>query len=209
MVNDFYIVALTGGIGSGKTEASNVFAELGIPIIDLDIIAHQLTAEKQPLVDTLAITFGDEYVTEEGALDREKMRQLVFSDEETRQQLNAILHPAIYVEAFKQLHDLDGTPYVILSIPLLEEDSQYLPSIDRVLMIDCDETIQIERVKLRSKLSEAEIKKIIRAQVPRQVRLRMSDDVIINSGNTGELRQKIMNLHQKYIKTCIVSKTIS
>lgn len=211
------IVALTGGIGSGKTEAANTFAALNVPIVDLDAISHQLTAANKPLVSTITVAFGDEYATESGALNREKMRQLVFNDDEARARLNSILHPAIYKKATKQLAVLklehedkcEGKDYAILSIPLLAEDSPYLPSIDRILTIDCDEKIQIERVKTRSKLKETVIKKIIASQVPAEIRLEMADDVIKNDGNVEELRKKVMNLHQKYIKTCIVRKTIS
>ncbi len=204
-----YIVALTGGIGCGKTEAAKIFTTLDVPIVDLDIIAHQLTAENQPLVEKITNVFGDEYATNNGALDRYKMRQLVFSNDEARAQLNTILHPAIYKEAMKQIQTLKHHHYIILSIPLLTRDSIYLTSIARVLTIDCDEETQIERVKIRSNLSEAEIKNIIAAQISRQERLELSDDIIENGGNVEELRQKVENLHQKYIKTCIVSKTIS
>ncbi|MFW5431978.1 MAG: dephospho-CoA kinase [Methylophilaceae bacterium] len=209
MINGTYIVALTGGIGSGKSEASKLFAEFGVPIIDLDLISHQLTTSNQPLVSVIANAFGNAYVTEENVLDREKMRQLIFNNEEARKQLNSILHPAIYEEAFKRLSKLESVPYAILSIPLLPEGSPYTVSIDRILTIDCDEKTQIERVKRRNQLSETEIKKIIKSQVPRQVRLELSDDVIENGENVEELRKKLGNLHQKYIKTCIVNKTIT
>ncbi|MEE9331207.1 MAG: dephospho-CoA kinase [Methylophilaceae bacterium] len=204
-----YIVALTGGIGSGKSEATNFFATLGVPIIDLDTISHQLTAANKPLASTIATIFGDDYLTQDGALDRVKMRKLVFNNDKARTQLNALLHPEIYKEAMKQVKMLENESYLILSIPLLTKNNPYAPLIDRVLTIDCDEKTQIERVKMRSKLSEAEIKKIIQTQASRQERLDMTDDVINNCGKIEELRQNIENLHQKYIKTCIVSKTIS
>ncbi len=204
-----YIVALTGGIGCGKSEAATVFADLSIPVVDLDVIAHQLTAENAPLVNTIANTFGKSFITDNAALDRNKMRELVFNDDEAREQLNAILHPAIYEAAMQQIQTLQDAPYIILSIPLLTPNSPYLPSINRVLTIDCDEATQIARVKDRSQLSEAAIKNIIASQTPRQTRLEMSDDIIKNDGNIEGLRQKVENLHQKYIKTCIVNKTIS
>ncbi|KAG1647833.1 Dephospho-CoA kinase [Nymphon striatum] len=209
MIGGLYIVALTGGIGSGKTQATNMFAVLGVPIVDLDVISHQLTAANQPLVDTIKSTFGNEYVSEDGALERTKMRQLVFNSDSARSQLNNLLHPAIFEEAFKQLKKIKNSPYAIIAIPLLKEDSAYRTIIDRVLTIDCDEDTQIDRVKVRNHLSEEEIKKIIASQVPRPVRLKMADDIIKNDGNIEELSQKVENLHQKYIKTCIVNKTIS
>ena len=202
-------IALTGGIGSGKSEATKIFSSLGVPIVDLDIIAHQLTAEKQPLSNQIAEAFGQEFITVEGALDRTKMRQLVFANNHARKQLNEILHPAIYKEAIKQLQQFNNQPYVVLAIPLLEEDSIYATSIDRILVIDCEPEKQIERVKQRNQLTEREIKQIIEAQMPRQTRIKMADDLIENNGSIADLRHKIENLHQKYIKTCIVSKTIS
>lgn len=201
-------IALTGGIGCGKSEATKIFSSLGVPIVDLDVISHQLTAEKQ-MVNQIAAAFGQEYITASGALDRPKMRQLVFVNESARKQLNEILHPAIYSEAIKQLQQYNDQPYVVLAIPLLEEGSIYEPAIDRVLVIDCEQEKQIERVKQRSHLTEPEIKQIIEAQMPRQSRIKMADDLIENNGSIADLRHKIENIHQKYIKTCIVSKTIS
>lgn len=202
-------IALTGGIGSGKSEATKIFSSLGVPIVDLDIIAHQLTAEKQPLSNQIAEAFGQEFITAERALDRTKMRQLVFANDHARKQLNEILHPAIYKEAIKQLQQYSNQPYVVLAIPLLEEDSIYATSIDRILVIDCEPEKQIERVKQRNQLTEREIKQIIEAQMPRQTRIKMADDLIENNGSIADLRHKIENLHQKYIKTCIVGKLIS
>ncbi len=204
-----FTIALTGGIGSGKSEATKIFSSLGVPIVDLDIIAHQLTAEKQPLVSEIAAAFGQEYISASGALDRAKMRQLVFSNDQARKQLNEILHPAIYKEAINQLRQHSDQPYAVLAIPLLEEGSIYATSIDRVLVIDCEPEKQIERVKQRSHLTEQEIKQIIEAQIPRQTRIKIADDLIENNGSIADLRSKIEKLHQKYIKTCIVSKTIS
>lgn len=204
-----FIVALTGGIGSGKSEASNTFASLGIPIVDLDVISHQLTAPGQPIVRTLAAAFGQVYMTESGALDRTKMRQLVFDNPSARNQLNTILHPAILVEATKQIETHKQAPYVILAIPLLDQNSPYLTMVNRVLVIDCDEDTQISRVKQRSDLNANEVKQIIQAQIPRQARLNIANDIITNNGDINALRAKVMKLHQKYIKTCIVNKTIS
>jgi dephospho-CoA kinase len=201
------IVALTGGIGSGKSEAANAFANLGVPIIDLDVISHQLTAANQPLTKQISAHFGQEYMTKDGALDRDKMRALVFNNEEALLKLNAILHPAIHREAVTLLHGYDVAPYAILAIPLLDKNGIYTSIIDRVLVIDCDEITQIKRVKQRSKLNEKQIKQIIDAQIPRHARLAMADDIIVNDGDIKELHQKINQLHQKYIKTCIPNKT--
>lgn len=204
-----YVVALTGGIGCGKSEAAKIFSELGVPIVDLDVISHQLTAANHPLVSEIARQFGAEYITPDGALDRTSMRTLIFNDKSAREKLNAILHPAIFDEATKQIKNHADAPYLILAIPLLSEDSGYLPHIDRILVMDCDVETQIERVKLRSRLSEEEIAQIVAAQAPRSERLGMADDIIKNNGSVAKLREKILLQHQKYINTCIVSKTIS
>ena len=203
------IVALTGGIGCGKSEAAKIFAALGVPIVDLDVISHQLSAANQPVVAEIAKQFGAEYITPEGALNRAAMRKLVFNNEAERKKLNAITHPAIFEVAKQQLLANRSAAYQILAIPLLYEGSDYTPYIDQVLLIDCDEALQIERVKQRSHLTEAEIKQIIAAQSSRQDLLSIADDVIENNENVAKLRGKIELVHQKYINTCIVSKTIS
>lgn len=202
-----YIVALTGGIGSGKSEAANIFAKLGVPVVDVDAISHALTNKPTPLTASIGEAFGADYLTPHGTLNRAKMRALVFSDAAAREKLNAILHPAIYDEALKQLQTNANAPYQVLVIPLLFENSRYLPHVQRILVVDCDEATQIDRVMQRSQLSEAEIKQIIAAQTPRQERLRRADDVLKNNENLQKLTKKIEQLHKKYLKSCIVSKT--
>jgi len=202
-----YVVALTGGIGSGKSAAAKIFAELGVPVTDVDIISHQLTAANQPLIKDIAANFGSNFITPEGALNRAAMRQLVFNDDSARAKLNAILHPAIYEAAIKQLQQNAQAPYQILVIPLLFESPRYMPHINRILVIDCDEKTQIERVKQRSQLPESEIMKIIKAQTSRKKQLTLANDVIGNNENVEKLREKILEIHQKYLNTCIVSKT--
>ncbi len=202
-----YVVALTGGIGSGKSTAANFFAALGVPVTDVDEISHQLTAANQPIVNEIKASFGSQYITSEGALNRAAMRDLVFNDATARAKLNAILHPAIYDEALKQLQLHANAPYQILAIPLLFESPRYAPHVNRILLIDCEEKTQIERVKKRSQLSTSEIKKIIRTQTPRKKQLLLAHDVIENNENVENLREKILETHQKYLNTCIVSKT--
>ena len=202
-----FVIALTGGIGSGKSEAAKIFIELGVPVTDLDVIAHQLTAANQPLNKEIEANFGAAYITPKGALNRAAMRKLVFGDAAARAKLNAILHPAIYNEALKQLRHNKNAPYQVLAIPLLFESPQYLTLINRILLIDCDEATQIARVKARNKLPEAEIVQIIKAQTPRDKRLRLADDIIENDNNMTLLRNNVMLIHQKYLNTCIVSKT--
>lgn len=203
-----FVVALTGGIGSGKTEAAKIFAELGVPVTDVDVISHQLTAANQPILKDIAAAFGSEFIGADGALNRAAMRKLVFNDDKALAKLNAILHPAIYNIAIAALQANNHAPYQVLAIPLLSESSSYLAYIDRILLIDCDKTTQITRVKTRSQLNEVEIDKIIQTQTSRKTRLKMADDVIKNMENVAELRDKIYLIHQKYLNTCIVSKTI-
>ena len=202
-----FIVALTGGIGSGKSAAAKIFAALGVPVTDVDVISHALTAANQPLVSDIKVNFGSSYITPEGALNRAAMRQLVFSDEAARVKLNALLHPAIYEAAMLQLQANKDAPYQILVVPLLFDSPRYLPHINSILVIDCDENTQIERVKQRSNLPESEIINIIKAQTSRKKQLSLANDVIENNENVENLREKILEIHQKYLNTCIVSKT--
>ncbi len=204
-----FVVALTGGIGCGKSEAAKIFAELGVPITDVDAISHQLTSANQPLISVLAANFGNQYITSDGGLNRSAMRDLIFSDQNALAKLNAILHPAIYDEAIKQLQKNTNAPYQILVIPLLFESPRYSPHINRILVIDCDEQIQIARVKKRSNLPESQIMQIIKAQTSRKQRIKLANDVIENNENVDKLREKIILIHEKYINTCILSKTIS
>lgn len=203
-----FTVALTGGIGCGKSEACKIFAELGVPIVDLDVISHQLTDGDSHVISAITAHFGSKFINSDGALDRSAIRNLIFSDEKARKQLNSILHPAIYDEAIKQLQAETHTPYNILAIPLLDKGGVYTSFIDRVLAIDCDENTQIARVKQRSKLNQTEIMQIIKAQMPRQERLDIADDVIDNTGNVEKLRKNVEEHHQKYIRACIDSKRI-
>ncbi len=205
-----FVIALTGGIGSGKSTAANIFSSLGVPITDVDEISHQLTTANQPIIKDIETNFGKNYITPEGTLNRAAMRDLVFNDAVARAKLNAILHPAIYDEALLQLqrnqmHLSKSVPYQILAIPLLFESPRYAPHVNSILLIDCDEKTQIERVKQRSQLTESEIKKIIRTQTPRKKQLLLAHDVIKNNGNVEKLREKILEIHQKYINTCILS----
>ncbi len=204
-----FVVALTGGIGSGKSAAAKIFSEIGVPVTDVDTISHELTAANQPLVQDIRANFGDAYITPEGALNRAAMRKLVFSDEAARVKLNAILHPAIYDKAMLQLQANKEAAYQILVVPLLFDSPRYLPHINSILVIDCDVKTQIERVKLRSKLPESEIMNIIKAQTSRKKQLSLANDVIENNENIAKLHEKILEIHQKYINTCILSKTIS
>jgi dephospho-CoA kinase len=199
-----YVVALTGGIGSGKSEAARIFAELGVPVTDVDDIAHALTADNAPLNQVIAAEFGAQYITPTGALNRAAMRQLVFTDDSARAKLNAILHPAIFANALAALQANNHAPYQVLAIPLLFESPRYLPHVNRILLIDCDEKLQIERVKNRSKMTVTEIKAVIKTQTPRIERIKQADDIIINDKNIENLRKSIVKTHKKYIKNTLL-----
>ena len=208
--NKMLVIALTGGIGCGKSAAAAIFSSLGVQVIDVDLIARELTASNQPLIQRLAAEFGNEFITKEGALDREKMRKLVFHDVSSRLKLEAILHPAIYASALQILEAncavKSEAPYQILAIPLLTKNSLYQHLIKRVLVIDCNESEQIKRTMQRSGLTEQEVRSIISAQISRKARLELANDVIENNGSLNELQQSVLKVHKKYINTCLVNK---
>ena len=213
-----FVVALTGGIGCGKTAAAQIFLDLGVPVTDVDVISHELTAAGQPIINDIRQLFGSEFISADNSLNREAMRTLIFSDEQARLRLNALLHPAILEKAIERLSqhartqqaaEKTATLYQVLVVPLLFESPKYLSLLDRILVIDCDQETQIKRVKERSHLSRFQILKIINTHIKRNDQLKLADDVILNDGNVEKLREYISVLHQNYIKTCIVSKTIS
>ena len=213
-----FVVALTGGIGCGKSAAAQIFLDLGVPVTDVDVISHELTAAGQPIIDNIRQLFGSEFISADNSLNREAMRTLIFSDEQARLRLNALLHPAILEKAIERLSqhartqqaaEKTATLYQVLVVPLLFDSPKYLSLVDRILVIDCDQETQIKRVKERSHLSRFQILQIINTHIKRNDQLKLADDVILNDGNVEKLRENILVLHQKYIKTCIVSKTIS
>ncbi|ACT49756.1 dephospho-CoA kinase [Methylovorus glucosotrophus] len=200
------IVGLTGGIGSGKSAAAAQFAALGTPVIDVDVISHQLTAAGQPAVLAIARELGNDMLNADGSLNRAAVRSKVFEDAVARQQLEGILHPAIYEEAQRQLQEVGNTaPYCIIVVPLLFESERYQPLIDRSLLIDCEESVQIARTMQRSQMSEMEVKNIMAAQLSRETRRQLANDIISNNGSLDELQKNVIAFHQKYINPCIVS----
>lgn len=199
------IIALTGGLGSGKSEAAKQFAKLGVPVVDTDVIAHALTAVGSPVLTQISQLFGPQFLTKDGALDRTKLRTHVFTNPQERSKLEALLHPLIRANALKQLaeneHQLHPN-YQILVIPLLFENNQYQTSIHKTLVIDCDEQLQISRAMARSQLSQAEAQAILDAQVTRATRLKLADEVIENNGTLAELTESVEKMHQKLLKIC-------
>jgi dephospho-CoA kinase len=204
-----YIVALTGGIGSGKSEAARLFAQLGVPVVDTDMIAHELTAKGSPILSEIEHMFGAGVLNEDGSLNRSRLRALVLSSPVERIRLEGLLHPVIYeraIECLKNNASKLQPQYQVLVIPLLFENNRYHSVINKILVIDCDENTQVTRAMARSQLSKDEVKALMAAQTTRKVRLNGADEVIENNGSIAELNEKVNKLHNKLIKTCIVSK---
>ena len=191
-----FVVVLTGGIASGKTAVSDRFAQLGVPIIDTDVIAHQIVEPDQPALNQICREFGEDFVTAEGRLDRRKMRNAIFSNPDLKTRLENILHPAIAAEASRQV-DLLDTAWCILVIPLLVETDLF-PWIDRILVVDVEEAVQIERVMARDSINKEQALAILNAQSSRQERLALADDIIDNSGTLDQLKSSVDQLHKKY-----------
>lgn len=203
------IVALTGGIGSGKSEAARQFEALGVPIVDADVIAHALTATGQPILNEISRIFGADFLNADDTLNRAKLREHIFNNPSERLKLEALIHPAIHNQALKQLADNEERfhpPYQILVLPLLFENNRYDGLADKIIVIDCDESLQIRRAMARSHISESVVKEMMNAQVTRNVRIKAADEIIINDGTIAELQEKVIRVHKKLIKTCIVSK---
>lgn len=192
------VVGLTGGVGCGKSSACKIFSELGIDVIDADQISHELTQRNGAAIPVIRNQFGEDYVTADGALDRAKMRRLVFTDKDSRVKLEALLHPLILEIATKRILHSES-PYVILAVPLLLETNDYGHLINRILVIDCDEQLQIMRTMTRSHLSEEEIKSIMAVQLNRKQRLEKADDIINNNGDIHKLKEKVIRVHRNYI----------
>lgn len=191
-------IGLTGGIGCGKSTVAGMFAGHGADIIDTDTIARRLTQSGGDAIAVIRAAFGDDYITAEGALNRAKMRGLIFSDAAAKQRLELILHPLILEQAKLQLRQLQDKPYVILAVPLLAESPAFRQLVQRVLVVDCDESTQVARVLGRSRMGEAEIRGIISQQTPRAERLRIADDVIHNDAGLDSLAEQVAVLHVHY-----------
>ena len=192
-----YCVGLTGGIGCGKTSATDIFAELGAGVVDTDVISRELTAAGGAAMPNISDSFGAEYVLPDGSLDRARMRQLVFGDTAAKSRLETLLHPLIRDESRRRIAASDA-PYVLLVVPLLLETGSYRDLLDRILVIDCDPAKQIERVIARSGLTTDEVRRIMDAQIDRAGRLAGADDVLVNDGDIKHLRHEVTQLHQKY-----------
>lgn len=191
-------IGLTGGIGSGKSTVCKHFADLGVPIIDADQIAHELVHPGQPALQSIIETFGQEILTDEGKLHRQRLRELVFRDPYSRRKLETILHSLIYAEIDNQLTKITY-PYCVICIPLLIE-THAMDKVDRVLVIDVTEPLQILRACQRDNIDVEDIKRIIRAQATRDMRLNAADDIIHNDGKLASLYKQIKELHECYLR---------
>jgi dephospho-CoA kinase len=198
-----FVVGLTGGIGSGKSAAADEFASLGATVVDTDVIARELTEKGGAAVPHIEKLFGPEFVEQTGAMDRKRMRDHVFADPAAKRALESLLHPLIREESARRIAAAESEksgPYVVHVVPLLIESPDYRRRVDRVLVVDIPEEAQVERVRLRSGLSESEVRAIMRTQVSRAERRAAADDIIDNAGDRDALRRQVAALHQKYLQ---------
>lgn len=193
-----YKVGLTGGIGSGKSAVSAMFIELGVPVIDADTIAHALTLPGKPALKKIVSIFGQQILSSTGQLNRKELGKIVFSDNELKRKLEAVLHPLVFDTMEEMTREINAG-YCILSIPLLfETDSNN--RVDRTLVVDTPVPVQIARICKRDGISPQQAENIIQSQLSRQDRIRLADDVIINDGDLQQLTEKVNALHIKYLE---------
>ena len=195
-------IGLTGGIGSGKTAVSDLLGKLGAGVIDTDLISHQITAPGGKALPLITKEFGADFIDPQGALDRPKMRALVFADSNARQALEKITHPLIQQETAKQAFELakSGAPYLVFVVPLLIESGSWVNLIDYLIVVDCPEETQIQRVMHRSNMTRLDVENILKAQTSRKVRLAAANAVIENQGSLDELKSEVLRLHQELLK---------
>jgi dephospho-CoA kinase len=196
------LLGLTGGIGSGKTTVSDLLGLLGAGVIDTDLIAHQITAPGGIAIPLIREQFGAEFLDPSGALERAKMRSLVFEKPEARRSLEHITHPLIRQESIRQALELSqaGRPYLVFVIPLLVESGNWQGFLDRIAVVDCPEETQIERVMERNKLTKQEVENILAAQASRAERILQADTILHNDGDLAKLGEEVRDLHQKMME---------
>ncbi len=193
-----FVIGVTGGIGSGKTTVCDLFHELfAIPVIDADIIAKDVVKKNQPALQAIVAEFGEDILTHTGELDRPKVKKLVFSHPAKRKILEKIVHPEVRKEMRLQISRVNKS-YCLLSVPLIAESTDK-SIFDRILVVDCDEKIQMERVISRDRLANETVVAIMKAQASREDRLVIADDVIINNGPTSQLNEQVQLLHETYL----------
>lgn len=200
-----FVVGLTGGIGSGKSAAADMFADLGAALVDTDRIAHALTGPGGVAMTAIRAAFGNGVLTEDGALNRAAMRALAFESQDARKRLEGILHPMIRQESERQCLAASA-PYVILAVPLLIESGTYRERVQRLCVVDCPEAMQVVRVMQRSGLEESQVRAIMAAQASRAERLAAADDILDNSGTLDALREQVSGLHRHYLALAATAK---
>ncbi len=198
-----YTVALTGGIGSGKSTVSAIFAQLGAAVVDADVVSRELMRPGQPALHQVAQRFGKDLLDEQGVLNRALLRQRVFADTAQRRHLEAIMHPLIRDAMWRQVKQADA-PYVVLVVPLLYEHQADYPT-HRVLLVDVPEAIQRSRVKRRDQLDDVGVDRILASQSQRDQRLQIADDVIHNTTTLAGLQVEVARLHQCYLRLADVA----
>ncbi|HEY8518453.1 MAG TPA: dephospho-CoA kinase [Gammaproteobacteria bacterium] len=191
-------VGLTGGVASGKSAVTGMFAKRGVPIVDTDLIAREVVAPGEPGLTAVREAFGEEVLTATGELDRRKLREIVFADEAQRRRLEGILHPLIRARTLERLRSLEA-PYAIVAVPLLVETG-FGKLVDRVLVVDCPEEVQLARLMARDSLTREQATAMIRAQTDRATRLAAADDVIDNGGDLVVTERQVEQLHRKYLE---------
>lgn len=191
------LIGLTGGIGSGKTLASNYFAALGVTVVDADVVAREVVAPGTPGLKQIVSRHGESILTADGALDRGKLRGIILNDEQEKEWLDQCLHPLIRLAMAKEIQSATG-PYTIVVVPLLAENHRQY-DFDRIIVIDCDEEMQIARASERDNTSLEKIKGMMAYQASRKERLAIADDVIENNGSLEEMQEKVESLHRHYL----------
>ena len=192
-----YTVALTGGIGSGKSTVADAFSHLGVNVIDADIIARQVVEPGTPGLNAIAQRFGPQILNEDGTLNRRALREHIFAHAEDKSWLNALLHPQIQQETRRQMQ-LATSSYILWVVPLLVEN-RLSAKADRVLVVDVPKETQIERTMLRDRVSRQHAEHILAAQATREQRLAVADDVIENMGPPDAVASDVARLHEKYL----------
>jgi dephospho-CoA kinase len=192
-----YLVGLTGGIGSGKSTVADLFAALGVRIIDTDLISHQLTQTGGAAIPAIQDKFGAHLINAQGALDRAQMRELVFADPAEKKRLEDILHPLIFAKSQQLAYSQSDAPYTMIVAPLLFESGRYASWLQRVIAVDCPEDAQISRTIQRSKLDEPAVRAIMVQQLDRKTRLTLADEILVNNGSLDNLKTQVVGLHHR------------
>jgi dephospho-CoA kinase len=194
-------IGLTGGVASGKSTVAEIFAELGTAVVDTDAVAREVVAPGESGLEAVTAAFGPEILLPTGELDRRALRSIVFSDPQRRRLLESILHPLTRARTLQLIDTLEA-PYVIVVVPLLLETG-FAELVDRILVVDCPEVQQLERLRRRDDIGDVEAQAMLAAQTDRQARLARADDVIDNSGGFEATRSQVAALHERYLRQCL------